>query len=53
MEQAERLSILVITREGLEQSALRTLTVGNADQIFEQGGQAVQAAAGKYEANLL
>jgi hypothetical protein len=52
IEQAERLKVLVITREDLEQSSIRTLAPPNAEQIFEQGEQAVQAAAAKYEAQL-
>ena len=52
IEQAERLRVLVITREDLEQSSQRTLALPNADQIFEQGEQTVQAAAAKYEAQL-
>jgi hypothetical protein len=52
VEQAERLKVLVLTREDLEQSSTRTLSPPNAEQIFEQGEQAVQAAAAKYEAQL-
>lgn len=52
IEQAERLRVLVITREGLEQLSTRTLSPPNADQFFEQGEQAVEVAAGKYEAQL-
>jgi len=52
VEQAERLKVLVLTREDLEQSSTRTLAPPNADQIFEQGEQAVQAAAAKYDAQL-
>jgi hypothetical protein len=52
IEQAERLKVLVITREDLEQSLIRTLLHPNAEQVFEQGEQAVQAAAAKYEAQL-
>jgi hypothetical protein len=49
IEQAEKLKVLVITREDLEQSSIRTLWLPNADQIFEQAEQTVQAAAAKYE----
>lgn len=52
IEQAERLRVLVITREGLEQLLTRTLSPLNADQFFEQGEQDVEAAAAKYEAQL-
>jgi len=37
---------------GLEQYSNRTLSLPNADQIFEQAEQTVQAAAAKYEAQL-
>ncbi len=40
--------LLVVTREDLEQSPIRTLAPHNADQTFEQSEQAVQAAAAKY-----
>jgi hypothetical protein len=50
IEQAERLKVLVITREDLQQSSNRTLALPNADQLFEQAEQTVQAAAAKYEA---
>ena len=52
IEQAERLKVLVLTRENLEQSPIRTLAPPNADRIFEEGEQAVQAAAAKYDAQL-
>ena len=49
IEQAERLRVLVITQEDLRQSSNRTLALPNADQLFEQAEQTVQAAAAKYE----
>jgi hypothetical protein len=52
VEQAERLKVLVLTREDLEQYVARTLAPPNADQLFDQGEQAVQAAAAKYDAQL-
>jgi hypothetical protein len=52
VEQAERFKVLVITREDLEQYPIRTLAPPNAEQVFERGEQAVQAAAAKYEAQL-
>jgi hypothetical protein len=48
IEQAEKLNILVLTREELELSVNRTLVQQNAEQIFEQAEQSVQAAAAKY-----
>jgi hypothetical protein len=50
IEQAERLRVLVITQEDLQQSSNRTLALPNADQLFEQAEQTVQAAAAKHEA---
>jgi hypothetical protein len=50
IEQAERLRVLVITQEDLQQSSNRTLALPNADQLFEQAEQTVQTAATKYEA---
>jgi len=50
IERAERLRVLVITQEDLQQSSNRTLALPNADQLFEQAEQTVQAAAAKYEA---
>jgi hypothetical protein len=50
IEQAERLKVLVITREDLEQSSNRTLPLPNADQVFEQAERTVQEAAAKHEA---
>lgn len=52
VEQAERLKILVLTREDLEQLATSTLAPPNADQLVEQAEQVVQAAAAKYETQL-
>jgi len=52
IEQAERLKVLVLTREDLEQYATRTIAPPNADQLFEQGEQIVQAAAAKFETQL-
>jgi hypothetical protein len=49
IEQAERLRVLVITQEDLQQSSNRTLALPNADQLFEQAEQTVEAAAAKYE----
>lgn len=48
IEAAERLGILVITRERLRDAILRTLFQPNADIIFTEGEQAVAAALAKY-----
>jgi hypothetical protein len=51
-EQAERLGVLVLTRENLEQAAnFRTLLLPNAEQIYEEGVQAVDVARAKYESH--
>jgi len=52
IEQAERLEVLIITREDLEQFRNQTLVPPNAEQVFERGEQGVQAAAAKYDAQL-
>jgi len=48
IEAAERLGILVITREGLEQSIHRTLVQPNSDQIYAEAEKVVSAAFAKY-----
>lgn len=48
IEAAERLKVLVVTRENLEQGPTQTLAPPNADQIFEEAEQTVQAAFDKY-----
>jgi hypothetical protein len=49
VEAAEKLSILVLTREGLEQGINRSLVQPNADQMYTEAEQAVSAALAKYE----
>jgi hypothetical protein len=44
VEQAEKLGIYVITREGIERLLLQTLTPANADQLYEQAEQAARSA---------
>jgi hypothetical protein len=49
MEAAEKLGIVVIAREALDQTIERTLIQPNADQLYAQAEQAVSAALTKYE----
>jgi hypothetical protein len=49
VEAAEKLSILVLTREGLEQGINRSLVQPNADQMYTEGEQAVSTALTKYQ----
>ena len=49
MEQAERLGILVITREDFEQVINRTLILPNADRLYEEAERSIRAAQAKYE----
>lgn len=44
VEQAEKLGILVISRENLEQAVINTLVLPNAEQLYEQAIQAVESA---------
>lgn len=48
VEAAERLGILVISREGLEETITRTVFQPTADQMYAEGEQAVAAALAKY-----
>ena len=50
IEAAEKLGILVLTREDLNQVIDRTLMQPNADQTYAEAEQAVNAALAKYEA---
>jgi len=50
IEAAEKLGILVLTRENLDQAIDSTLMQPNADQIYADGEQAVTAALAKYQA---
>jgi len=49
IEQAEKLGVLVITRENLEQAITRTLVLPNAEQLYEEAITAVESAKAKYE----
>ncbi len=50
IEQAEKLGIYVITREGIEQLMLQTLTPANADHLYERAEQVARAAKEAREA---
>lgn len=50
IEQAEKLGVLVISRENLEQAVTRTLVFPNADQLYEEAIKTVESAKTKYEA---
>jgi hypothetical protein len=50
MEQAERLGILVVTREDLEVAIDRTIRLPAADELYEEGIKAARTAQAKYEA---
>ena len=49
IEQAEKLGVLVISRENLEQAVTRTLVFPNADQLYEEAIKTVESAKAKYE----
>jgi hypothetical protein len=48
IEQAEKLGILVLAREAIDELLNRTVTLPNADQLFNEALQVVQAAKAKY-----
>jgi Holliday junction resolvase len=49
LEQAERLGVLVITREDIERSLPRTLLLPDAEQMYDQFVQATETANAKYD----
>jgi hypothetical protein len=49
IEQAERLGILMVTREDFEQVINRTLILPNADRLYEEAERSIRAAQAKYE----
>jgi len=49
IEAAERLGILVVTRERFEELIIRTLMRPNVDQIYAESERAVSAALAKYQ----
>jgi hypothetical protein len=53
LEQAEKLGILVMTREDLDDGVTRTMLIPNADQLLEQAQETVRAAQAKYESDAL
>jgi hypothetical protein len=50
IEAAERLGILVVTREGIDRIIDRTLILPDGDQVFAEAEQTVGAGLAKYEA---
>ena len=48
--QAEKLGVLVMSRENLEQAVSRTLVLPNAEQLYEEAIKTVEAAKAKYKA---
>ena len=48
IEQAEKLGILIVSRENLDLAVGRTLVMPNPDQIYEEAEQAVKSAQEKY-----
>lgn len=48
IEQAEKLGILVLSRENLDQAVNSTLVIPNADRFYEQAIQEVETAISKY-----
>jgi len=49
LEAAERLGVLIVTRENLDQAINQTLLQPNADQIYAEAEQSVSAALAKYD----
>lgn len=49
IEQAEKLGVFIITRDGIERLVERTMFPQNADQLFEQAEQEVAAKLAKYQ----
>lgn len=49
LEQAERLGVVVLAREFVEEALKRTLVLPNAEALFAEGEQAARAAQAKYQ----
>lgn len=49
LEQAERLGVLVLTRESLEDGLKRTLVLPNANALFTEAERTVQSAQASYQ----
>jgi hypothetical protein len=49
IEQAEKLGVLVMSRENLEQAVSRTLVLPNAEQLYDEAIKSVESAKEKYE----
>ena len=52
IEQAEKLGILVVTREDLEKGISRTIVILNADELYAQARESVRTAQARYEAEM-
>ena len=50
IEQAEKLGVLIMSREDLEQAVSKTLVLPNAEQLYEEAIKTVEAAKAKYKA---
>jgi hypothetical protein len=48
LDQAERLGVLVITREDLDSAVDRTLTMANSDQLFSEVEQLIEACLARH-----
>jgi hypothetical protein len=53
LDQAEKLGILVLTRENLKLALNQIVLLPRADQLFEEAEQAVQADLDKYRSQPL
>jgi F0F1-type ATP synthase membrane subunit b/b' len=51
LEQAEKLGVLVVTREDVEQELTSTLRLPNADQIYERAEQTIRELKAKHIGN--
>ena len=50
LETADKLGILVMTRESLESAINRTLVQPSPDQMYEEAERTIREAAAKYQA---
>jgi len=50
IEQAEKLGVLIMSRENLEQAVARTPVLPSAEQFYEEALKVVESAKAKYEA---
>jgi CHAT domain-containing protein len=52
VEQAEKLGILVMSRENLEQAVTSALVLPNAEQLYDRAIQTIEAAQAKYDSQV-